>query len=397
MMQTATVMGEDLAGRLLPAVRQVMQVTDYTAGGSGLTYAARFRGRLVMDSREAYDHLLPAFRKEGMTLLFRLEDGQHVVLARPGVPAGKTASPRLNVLMFLLTVLSVLLAGELYGFTGPVTLRGLILNLPSGLPFAVSLLAILTAHEFGHYLVARRHKTEVTLPFFIPFPGSVFGTMGAFIQMKEPPRDRRAMMDIALAGPVAGLVVTIPVLLLGLWLSPVETLPHVPAQIGVLEGNSLIYMLAKWLVKGEWLPSPSTFGGVAPALYWLRYLLTGLPAPLGGRDVILSPVAWAGWAGLLVTAMNLIPAGQLDGGHLMYVLLGSRVRRLWPFLVGALALMGFLWQGWWIWAALLFVLGRVHAEPLDQITPLDPRRQVLAFAGLVLFLLVFAPVPLRTF
>ena len=396
-MQTAVVVGEDIAERLLPAVRQVMQVTDYTPGGSGLTYAARFRGRLVMDSREAYDRLLPAFRQERMTLLFRLEDGQHVVLARPGVPAGRTASPRANVLMFLLTVVSVLLAGELYGYSGPLTLRGLILNLPSGLPFAVSLLAILTAHEFGHYLVARRHKTEVTLPFFIPFPGSVFGTMGAFIQMKEPPRDRRAMMDIALAGPVAGLVVTIPVLLLGLWLSPVQTLPHVPAQIGVLEGNSLIYLLAKWLVKGEWLPSPATFGGVAPALYWLRYFFTGLPAPLGGRDVILSPVAWAGWAGLLVTAMNLIPAGQLDGGHLMYVLLGPRVRRLWPFLVGALALMGFLWQGWWIWAALLFVLGRVHAEPLDQITPLDSRRQVLAFAGLVLFLLVFAPVPLRTF
>jgi membrane-associated protease RseP (regulator of RpoE activity) len=202
-----------------------------------------------------------------MTLLFRLEDGQHVVLARPAVPARRTANPRANLLMFLLTVLSVLLAGELYGYTGPLTVRGLILNLPSGLPFAVSLLAILTAHEFGHYLVARRHKTEVTLPFFIPFPGSVFGTMGAFIQMKEPPRDRRAMMDIALAGPVAGLVVTIPVLLLGLWLSPVETLPQVPAQVGVLEGNSLIYLLAKWLVKGEWLPSPATYGGAAPTLW----------------------------------------------------------------------------------------------------------------------------------
>ena len=396
-MQTEMVAGEILAERLLPAVRRVMQVTDYTPGGTGLSYAARYRGRLVIGSQQAYDQLAPAFRQEGMTLLFRLEEGQHVVLARQGVPIGRTASPRANVLMFLLTVLSVLLAGELYGYTGPLTLRGLILNLPSGLPFAASLLAILTAHEFGHYLMARHHKTEVTLPFFIPFPGSVFGTMGAFIQMKEPPRDRRAMMDIALAGPVAGLVVTIPILLLGLWLSPVDALPNVPGEIGVLEGNSLLYLLAKWVVKGEWLPSPATFGGMAPAIYWLRYMLTGLPAPLGGRDVFLSPVAWAGWAGLLVTAMNLIPAGQLDGGHLMYVLLGSRVRRLWPFLVGALALMGFLWQGWWIWAVLLFVLGRVHAEPLDQITPLDPRRQVLAFAGLVLFLLVFAPVPLRTF
>jgi Zn-dependent protease len=396
-MQTAVVPGENLAERLLPAVRQVMQVTDYTAGGSGLTYAARFRGRLVMDSQQAYERLMPAFRQQGMTLLFRLEDGQHAILARPGLPRGRTASGRANLLMFLLTVLSVLLAGELYGYTGPLTLRGLIVNLPSGLPFAVSLLAILTAHESAHYLMARRHGTEVTLPFFIPFPGSVFGTMGAFIQMKEPPRNRRTMMDIALAGPVAGLVVTIPVLLLGLWLSPVQELPHVSAQIGVLEGNSVVYLLAKWVVKGEWLPSPATFGGVAPALYWVRYVLTGLPAPLGGRDVMLNPVAWAGWAGLLVTALNLIPAGQLDGGHLMYVLLGHRTRVLWPFLVSGLTLMGFLWQGWWIWAALLFVLGRVHAEPLDEITELDPARRIIALLGLLLFVLVFMPVPLRTF
>ncbi|MCX6072338.1 MAG: site-2 protease family protein [Chloroflexi bacterium] len=396
-MQSAEVLSENLAERLLPAVRQVMQVTDYTAGGSGLTYAARFRGRLVMDSQQAYERLMPAFRQQGMTLLFRLEDGQHVVLARPGIPSARTASGRANLLMFLLTVLSVLLAGELYGYTGPLTPRGLIVNLPSGLPFAVSLLAILTAHEFAHYLMARRHGTEVTLPFFIPFPGSVFGTMGAFIQMKEPPRNRRTMMDIALAGPVAGLVVTIPVLLLGLWLSPVGTLPQDPSRIGVLEGNSIVYLLAKWIMKGELLPSPATYGGMAPALYWVRYVLSGLPAPLGGRDVFLSPVAWAGWAGLLVTGLNLIPAGQLDGGHLMYVLLGRRTRKLWPFLVGALALMGFLWQGWWIWAALLFVLGRVHAEPLDEITELDPKRRIIALLGLLLFVLVFMPVPLRSF
>jgi Zn-dependent protease len=396
-MTSAELTSENLAERLLPAVRQVMQVTDCTAGGAGMTYAARYRGRLVMDSEQAYERLMPAFRQQGMTLLFRVEDGQHVVLARPGIPRTRTASGRANLLMFLLTVLSVLLAGELYGFTGPLTLRGLVANLPSGLPFAVSLLAILSAHEFAHYLTARRHGTEVTLPFFIPFPGSVFGTMGAFIQMKEPPRNRRTMMDIALAGPVAGLLVTIPVLLLGLWLSPVETLPRTASGIGVLEGNSIVYLLAKWLVKGELLPTPATYGDVAPTLYWLRYVLSGLPAPLGGRDVMLSPVAWAGWAGLLVTGLNLIPAGQLDGGHLMYVLLGRRTRKLWPFLVGALVLMGFLWQGWWVWAALLFVLGRVHAEPLDEITELDPRRKVIALLGLVLFVIVFMPVPLRTF
>jgi membrane-associated protease RseP (regulator of RpoE activity) len=387
----------NVAERLLPTVRQVMRVTDYSPGGTGLAYAARFRGQLVLDSKEAYDRLAPAFTAQGMTLLFRNEAGAHIALAVPRAAPRGTGSPRVNLLLFVLTILSVLFAGELYDYSGPLTLRGLIINLPSGLPFAVSLLAILTAHEFGHYLVARYHRTAVTLPFFIPFPGSVFGTMGAFIQMKEPPRNRRTMADIALAGPLAGLVVAIPVLLLGLALSPVERLPLVPPPGTVLEGNSLLYLLAKWVVKGELLPAPASYAGVAPALYWIRYMLTGLPAPLGGRDVILSPVAWAGWAGLLVTALNLIPAGQLDGGHLMYVLLGPRVRRLWPFLVGALALMGFLWQGWWLWAALLFVLGRVHAEPLDEITPLDPRRRVIAALGLLLFVLVFMPVPLRSF
>jgi hypothetical protein len=387
----------NVSERLLPAVRQVMRVTDFTEGGSGMTYAARFRGQLLIDSQQAYERLLPAFRDQGMTLLFRIEEGQHTVLARPGIPRIRTASGRANLLMFLLTVLSVLLAGELYGYTGPLTLRALIIHLPTGLPFAVSLLAILTAHEFGHYLMARRHGTAVTLPFFIPFPGSVFGTMGAFIQMKEPPRNRRTMVDIALAGPLAGLAVTLPVLVLGLWLSPVETLPPAAAGIGTLEGNSVVYLLAKWAVKGELLPAPADYVGLAPALYWARYFFSGLPAPVGGRDVMLDPVAWAGWAGLLVTGLNLIPAGQLDGGHLMYALFGRRTRKLWPFLVGALALMGFLWQGWWIWAALLFVLGRTHAEPLDEITQLDPRRKAIAALGLLLFVLVFMPVPLRTF
>lgn len=387
----------NLAERLLASVRQVMQVAEYSPGGTGWPYEARYRGRLLIESQTAYDRLAPAFEAQGMTLFFRSEGDDHVVLAVARPARRPIGSPRTNLLLFLLTILSVLLAGELYDYSGPLTLRGLIVNLPRGLPFAVSLLAILTAHEFGHYLVARHHKTEVTLPFFIPFPGSVFGTMGAFIQMKSPPRNRRTMADIALAGPLAGLAVAIPVLLIGLAISPVERLP-LAAQTGtVLEGNSILYLLAKWVVKGELLPAPVSYEGTAPALYWLRYVLTGLPAPFGGRDVILSPVAWAGWAGLLVTALNLIPAGQLDGGHLMYVLLGGRVRRLWPFLVGALALMGFLWQGWWLWAALLFVLGRTHAEPLDGITPLDRRRRLLAFVGLLMFVLVFMPVPLKAF
>ena len=129
--------------------------------------------------------------------------------------------------------------------------------------------------------------------------------------------------------------------------------------------------------------------------YWFRYFFLGIPTPFGGLDVQLSPVAWAGWAGLLVTALNLIPAGQLDGGHLLYVLLGKRAGRLLPYLIVGLIALGLVWSGWWLWAALIFFLGRTHAQPMDEITPLDPARKALAIFGLLVFVLTFTPVPLR--
>jgi membrane-associated protease RseP (regulator of RpoE activity) len=132
-------------------------------------------------------------------------------------------------------------------------------------------------------------------------------------------------------------------------------------------------------------------------LYWVRYFFTGTPAPFGGRDVMMHPLAWAGWAGLLVTALNLIPAGQLDGGHTLYVLFGKKARRVLPFILGGLLLLGLAWQGWWLWAALIYFLGRRYAEPLDQITQLDPRRRVIAIIVLVIAVLVFMPIPLLQF
>jgi membrane-associated protease RseP (regulator of RpoE activity) len=165
-----------------------------------------------------------------------------------------------------------------------------------------------------------------------------------------------------------------------------------------LEGNSVLYVLSKYLVFHQWLPSPASFGGIPPLLYYARYFFTGHPLPAGGLDVNLHPIAWAGWAGLLVTALNLIPAGQLDGGHMLYVLLGTRrARQTLPFILVGLILLGFVWSGWWLWAALIFFLvGRSYAEPLDQITPLNPARKALAVLALIIFLLVFTPVPLQS-
>ncbi len=218
--------------------------------------------------------------------------------------------------------------------------------------------------------------------------------MGAFIQLKEPPKNKRVLLDIGIAGPIAGFLVAIPILLYGLSISYIDTIDLAPGQGLQLEGNSILYLLAKFLVFGQFLPAPLDYGGISPLFYWVRYFFTSQPLPIGGLDVLISPVAWAGWAGMLVTALNLIPAGQLDGGHVIYSLIGKKAGLLLPIVLVILLLLGFAWSGWWIWAVLILLLGRVYAEPLDQITKLNNGRKLLAFTGLLIFILVFTPVPL---
>lgn len=389
---------------LTPIVARVLKIEYVTRGDPKKDYLARYRGRLYNeDSAAAYDQLVQALRPLDVTPLFRKERDRHVVILTQGVLHPKPSNPMVNVILLILTAISVFWAGTIYAlggtYDGPANpdfkalLPYLIKSTGGGAAFAVSLLAILLAHEFGHYLVGRFHKTHVTLPYFIPFPLN-FGTLGAFIQLKEPPRNRRILLDIGIAGPIAGLLVAIPVVILGLSLSQVSPIPTHPPQGQVLEGNSILYLLSKFLVFGKLLPEPGSYGNLPPLIYWIRYFFTGQPLPLGGMDVMLHPVAWAGWIGLLVTALNLIPAGQLDGGHILYVLLGRRATALLPVILVALALLGLVWPGWWLWAFLIFMLGRSHAEPLDQITTLDPQRQAVAVLGLVIFILVFTPVPL---
>jgi membrane-associated protease RseP (regulator of RpoE activity) len=181
------------------------------------------------------------------------------------------------------------------------------------------------------------------------------------INMKQAPKNRRQLLDIGLAGPLSGLVVAIPVLLLGLSLSNLDPIPTtLPEGTALqLEGNSLLYLFIKYVMFGQLLPAPASYGGLPEWLYWLRYFFTGRPYPMGGLDVMLHPVALAGWAGILVTALNLIPAGQLDGGHVLYVLAGRKgATRMLPFILGIIAVLGLFWFGWWLWVALIFFLGR---------------------------------------
>jgi membrane-associated protease RseP (regulator of RpoE activity) len=387
---------------LLSFVERVLVVEDTTMGDAKQNFIIRYRGKLRMESEIAYDRLADLLKPHSLTPLFRRDDDRHAVLLVPGLPQTTPSSSRTNLIMFILTLLSVLWTGGVMSMeqelpANPI-LAGWIL-IQAGFPYAISLLLILGAHEMAHYFVGKRHGVNVTLPYFIPlpYPLSPFGTMGAFINMKSRPKNRKHLLDIGLAGPLAGLVVAIVVVLIGLSLSEVG---QVNAQPGgnLMEGNSLLYLGLKYMTFGRVLPEPASFGGVSPFLYWIGYFFTGTPAPMGGMDVMIHPIVWAGWAGLLVTAMNLLPVGQLDGGHVLYVLFGEkRSKKIVPVILLALVLLGFAWEGWWLWAILIFFLGRSHAEPLDMITELDKPRKRLAVLGLVVFILVFVPVPLVIF
>jgi membrane-associated protease RseP (regulator of RpoE activity) len=381
-------------------VKQFLTIDHLTLGKTQDDHLIEFEGLLNQPSQEAYDYAEQAFHPHGLTPLFRISGNKHKVILKKGLSQPQIHKNRINLILFLITFASIIFSGIITSYTGPKTLDFSIIwahvrvNLGQSIAFAVSLLSILTAHEFGHYFAARIHNTKVTLPFFIPFPISPFGTMGAFIRLLEPPKNKRVLLDIGLAGPIAGLVIAIPVLVYGLTLSTIDILPSVLPEDFMFEGNSILYLSLKYLVHGSLLPEPSSFQGIHPVIYWIRYFFTGLPLPTGGTDVLIHPVAWAGWAGLLITSLNLLPAGQLDGGHLIYSLFGDKLTWLRPVILGALVTLGFIWSGWWLWAFLILFLGKIRAEPLDEITELDPRRKILARIGLIIFFLVFSPVPL---
>jgi membrane-associated protease RseP (regulator of RpoE activity) len=377
---------------LTSLVARVFRVVSVTLGDPK-QFIVCYRGQLHNeDSVAAYDQLDASVASFNLMPLFRMEKGEQVIYLVTRLPEPPPTNYKTPLILFILTVFSVMLAGvQPEGIVPEGTVAQILFllkNIFTGWPFALSLLSILLAHEFGHYLMSRYHKTPATLPYFIPFPFSPLGTMGAAILMRGIPKNKRVLFDIGVAGPLAGLVVAIPVLFIGLSLSTTTTLLASPN--GFLEGNSLFYLIAKYLSFGQWLPAPAAPHGI---LYWLQFFFTGSPIPFGGQDVLIHNVAFAGWAGLLVTALNLIPAGTLDGGHVIYGLFGEKAAKGFPYILGLLAVLGLFWSGWWIWAVLLLWLGRVHAEPLDQITPLDTSRRLLAVFVIIIFILIFSPVP----
>jgi membrane-associated protease RseP (regulator of RpoE activity) len=278
--------------------------------------------------------------------------------ARPPQPS----RPLVPLVLFLLTVLSTLAVGAFLEGANPYQD---IHALASGVPFSFSLMFILGIHECGHYIYSRKWGVDVTLPYFIPIPVGI-GTLGAIIRMRGPIPSRGALLEIGAAGPLAGFVAALPVIITGLSHSQVMPLAGAPPGAATL-GDPLLFTILSWFIFGP------------------------LPA---GHDVFLNPMGLAGWIGLLVTMMNLLPLGQLDGGHIVYAVLGKKFKYAgWAFL-GAMIALGFSWPGWWVWAVLVtLVVGHRHPRPLENTRPLTAGQNILAGVMLLIFLVTFIPVP----
>ncbi len=274
--------------------------------------------------------------------------------------------PLLPVMLFATTLATTTLAGAVQRGTDPLVDPAAIVL---GLPFALTLMAILLAHEMGHYCLARVHGVLASLPYFLPAPPFLFpiGTFGAFIRMQSPPRDRRALFDVGAAGPWAGVCVAVPAVIYGLALSEVR--PLSPFEGGLVLGDSLLFSALTALVLGVNAEQVS---------------------------VVLHPIALAGWFGLFVTCLNLLPVGQLDGGHVVYALFGPGHRWVARAFLAVLVVLGSLcWVGWYVWLVVLAVLGISHPPVRDPSAGIDRYRFVSAWCTLGLCGLTFVPTPLR--
>lgn len=302
----------------------------------------------------------------------------------PPLPVPPRDRVWLHVLLLLLTVGTTTLVGALQHFTfvagfngdgvelGRATLRDPTFYL-NGLWYSATILAILGCHEMGHYLACRRYRVDATLPFFLPAPLPLTGTLGAFIRIRERIPSKIALFDIAIAGPLAGFIVAVPALFIGLQMSVVERVPETFS--GIELGEPLLFRAASWLIWGQ-LPD--------------------------GMSVNMHPMAFAAWFGLLATALNLFPLGQLDGGHITHAVLGRRSTYVTvAMLLVAIGLCVFVSTSWVVWTVLMFVMvfamGPQHPPTLDEHTPLDTVRIVLAVIALAMLIVCFTPAPIEPF
>lgn len=365
-------------------VAMVLTIDDESELRRFENFALTFHGRLQVEPGEAFQLLSTRLEPLGFTPFLQREGNADVVVAVQGLlatpeqdkgggPLRRLArvsgrSPAwLHGILLIATIASTMYAGAfLLANNGTASLGAVI---AAGGPFALALLLILGVHEMGHYVAARYHQVKVTLPFFIPLPipGSL-GTLGAVIFIRSPLQTRRSLFDVGISGPLAGLVVALPLFVIGLLLPPIDF----GAPINLV-------------FRGV---------GVPPLLD-----LIGRPVVEGSlsRAILTHPVALAAWFGILLTALNLLPLGQFDGGHVAYALVG---RWAWPLaglVFTGLLLAGFLfWPTWLIWAFMAGLTGLRHPPPHDDITQLDLRRKIVGWATVIIFFLIVMPQPILT-
>ncbi|MBN1572871.1 MAG: site-2 protease family protein [Deltaproteobacteria bacterium] len=290
------------------------------------------------------------------------------IRTQKGRKGSKGRGYRLNIVLFVLTVITTLFAGASF-YVGLWDILKEPAKLLLGVPFSISILSILLAHEMGHYITSRRNRVDVSLPYFIPAP-TLFGTLGAVIKMRSPIAKKNTLFDIGAAGPIAGLVVAIPVVVLGLAKSKFVDIPAGGSdEIGLIFGDSILFSVISKAVLGK---TPE------------------------GQYIWLHPIGFAGWVGFLVTALNLMPIGQLDGGHIAYAVFGRRQRYVARGFLLVLIFMGVVfYPGWLIWAILLILIGIDHPPIMDGDIPLDKKRVAVGILTFLIFILTFIPNPVR--
>ena len=270
--------------------------------------------------------------------------------------------PRINVILFFVTILTTLFAGAMMEGADVYNRP---LELFKGIPFSITLMLILGTHELGHYYYAQKHGVDATLPYFIPAP-TVIGTFGAFIKINSPIRKKSALLQIGAAGPLAGFIIAVPALIIGLTQSTVITLDE--TFEGIRLGDSLLMIGLTGII----------FPGLGPQ-----------------QDILLHSVAFAGWIGLLVTMLNLLPIGQLDGGHIAYAMLGEKYDKVAIIALLSLIPLSYFSLNWLIWGALILILMRTvkHPPVMNIHEPLSYKDKKIGYMCLAIFILCFIPAP----
>lgn len=324
-----------------------------------------FGGELLIDPKIAIKILKNRLEPYGYLPFLKRDGSKFVIQILPAYAAPVKKRVMINIILFIITIFTTLLSGALLRGVNPFNDFSKIIY---GMPFSFTLMAILGIHELGHYYFSKKHGMEVTLPYFIPVPPYPFllGTLGAFIKMKSPVENRSSLFDIGAAGPIAGVSVAIPSLVVGLMLSEKVIINDVTT--GVMLGESLLMKLITRIVVGT------------------------MPENV---DILLHPVGFAGWIGLLVTGINLLPIGQLDGGHVTYSILGKNHRLVSYIAFLSLFILGIFWPGWFTWAILLLIMGLTHTPPLDDVSQLDRKRKIIGYFLFILLFLIIPPVPFK--